>query len=653
MALGEAKGVRGTSRSLFKLGHGLMVSCAVFGAIALASQHPWIVRTEGYAQSLLWRLRGPIDPPDDVVILAIDEYSLSQGGTYSDSPDRYPYLAPLESWPWQRQVYATAIDRLMEAGARAVAVDVLLLDPSLYGPADDAALEASLTRWGDRVVLAALYDSSTTDWGGVASLLVPSLGGAAHQGLINVAPDSDGQLRLAPEVVLSELRQVHGFVDTLPAFATATLQAAGDPDPHWPSQRLFFYGPRGTIPTLPFAHVIEPENWNRYRHQFADKIVIIGPTAPSLQDLHRIAFDNAIPGPEVHAQTVAAMLEGRTLNPLLANSLVQGLVTALLIGGLGLGLGYRFNQPLPRLLGFGTAITLWGATAYLLMMGPPGRLIPLAIPVTCLGMGGLAYIATGAIGDRLEEQRLRRTLERYVSPAVANEILGQPEDFTSLGVGQQMQAAVLFSDIRGFSRLSYQLGAEQTVRMLNTYLTDMVAAILAERGTIDKFIGDAVMAEFGAPISLGAKQDALGAVRAALGMRAALATLRQRLQAEGLPPLFNGIGVSYGDLVVGNVGSPQRLEYTAIGDTVNVASRIEGLTKLVGTDLLITQPLYDLVQDDIIAVDHGPHFVAGREKEAVQVYGVISLRGESDALYQQVQRDLQAHLAATPKGPPK
>jgi adenylate cyclase len=268
-------------------------------------------------------------------------------------------------------------------------------------------------------------------------------------------------------------------------------------------------------------------------------------------------------------------------------------------------------------------------------------------------MGGIAYIATGAIGDRLEEQRLRRTLERYVSPAVAKEILSQPEDFTSLGVGQQIQAAVLFSDIRGFSRLSYQLGAEQTVQLLNTYFNDMVTAILAERGTIDKFIGDAIMAEFGAPTSQGAKQDTLSAVRAALGMRVALADLRQRLQAEGLPPLFNGIGISYGSLVVGNVGSPQRLEYTAIGDTVNVASRIESLTKKVGTDLLITRPLHDLVQGDVVAVDHGSHFVAGREKEAVQVYGIIGLRGESDTLYQQVQRDLQAHLAATPKGPPK
>ncbi len=630
-----------------------MISCAVFGAVALSSQHPWVVRIEGYAQSLLWRLRGPIEPPDDVVILAIDEYSLSQSNLYRSSPDSYPFLATIETWPWQRQTYATVINRLMAAGARTVAVDVLFLDPSLYGPADDAALEASLAQWGDRVVLAAIYGVSATDLGEFTTLLSPTLAGVTHQGLINFQADSDGQYRRAPDSVLATLRQNHSFTDTLPAFATATLQAAGHANAHWPSEQLFFYGPGGTIPTFPLVRVLEPENWPRYQDQFADKIVLIGPTAASLQDLKRTPLDNAMPGVEMHAQTVAAMLEGRTLNPLLAHPLAQGLATALLIGGLGLGLGYRFSQPIPRLLGFGVAITLWGATAYLLMMGPLGRLMPLAIPVTCLGMGGMAYIATGAIGDRLEEERLRRTLERYVSPAVAKEILGQPEDFTSLGVGQQMQASVLFSDIRGFSRLSYQLGAEATVRLLNTYLNEMVLAILAERGTIDKFIGDAVMAEFGAPISQGTHQDALSAVRAALGMRAALANLRQQLKDTGLPPLFHGIGISYGNLVVGNVGSPQRLEYTAIGDTVNVASRIESLTKVVGTDLLITRPLYDLVKADIVAVDHGLHFVAGREKEAVQVYGVISLHGDSDSLYQQVQQDLQAHLAATPKEPPK
>jgi adenylate cyclase len=295
------------------------------------------------------------------------------------------------------------------------------------------------------------------------------------------------------------------------------------------------------------------------------------------------------------------------------------------------------------LVTFLAAIATWGALAYLLMVHRD-RIVPLAIPVACLGMGGITYIATGAISNHLEEQRLRRTLERYVAPSVAQEILNQPEDFTSLTVGQKFQAAVLFSDIRGFSRISYQLGAIETVSLLNTYLDVMVEAILVYRGTIDKFIGDAVMAEFGAPKSQGPEQDALGAIYAALTMREALATLRTQLKAQHLPPLYHGIGISYGELVVGNVGSVQRLEYTAIGDTVNVASRIEGLTKMIGTDILITQPCYELVKDHIITVDHGTHVLAGREHEAVQVYGVVALKGDPDQLYHQVQKDLGQHL---------
>jgi len=134
----------------------------------------------------------------------------------------------------------------------------------------------------------------------------------------------------------------HEFGDTLPAFSTATLEAAGMANPQWPSEQFFFYGPGGTIPTMPFTNVLEPENWAHYRDQFANKLVIIGPTAVSLQDFHRTPFDNAMPGPEVHAQTVAAMIEGRTLNQPLGNALLRGLITGLLIGGIGLGLGYRF-----------------------------------------------------------------------------------------------------------------------------------------------------------------------------------------------------------------------------------------------------------------------------------------------------------------------
>ncbi|MBE9137903.1 adenylate/guanylate cyclase domain-containing protein [Nodosilinea sp. LEGE 07088] len=637
-------------RRIFQLGHGLMVSWAVFGAVTLASQHPWIVLIEGQAQSFLLRLRGPVPPPADIVILGIDEYSLSQGDLYQADPDRYPFLAPLAIWPWQRLAYAQAIEQLMAAGAKAVAIDVLLVDPSGYGPADDAALAATLDRWGDRVALAAAYDVSTSDFGLFTNLLQPIYGDRAKAGLINLEVGVDGKYRAFPERGIETLRQTHGFTDRLPSFAQATLLAAGYPRPEQTSEALFFYGPAGTFPTVSFVQVLDPDNWPLIAAQFEGKIVLIGPLAESFQDRKRTPIDGNMPGVEIHAHALAAMIEGRTLNAAIANPLAQALVTAIAIGAIGLGLGYRFTQPVPRLVTFLAAIAAWGALAYLLMVHRD-RIVPLAIPVACLGMGGITYIATGAVSNRLEEQRLRRTLERYVAPSVAQEILNQPEDFTSLTVGQKFQAAVLFSDIRGFSRISYQLGAIETVSLLNTYLDVMVEAILDHRGTIDKFIGDAVMAEFGAPKSQGPEQDALGAIHAALTMREALATLRTQLKARHLPPLYNGIGISYGELVVGNVGSVQRLEYTAIGDTVNVASRIEGLTKMIGTDILITQPCYDLVKDHIITVDHGNHVLAGRDHEAVQVYGVVALKGDTDQLYHQVQKDLRQHLDQLPYTP--
>ncbi|MGB3202002.1 MAG: adenylate/guanylate cyclase domain-containing protein [Nodosilinea sp.] len=630
-------------RRLVQLGHGLMVSWAVFGAIALASQHPWIVLIEGQAQSFLLRLRGAVPPPEEIVILGIDEYSLSQGGLYRADPERYPFLAPLAVWPWQRQAYAQAIEQLMAAGARAVVIDVLLVDPSGYGPADDAALENTLARWGDRVALAAAYDVSSSDFGLFTSLLKPIYSSVTQVGLINLEADVDGKYRTFPDRGIETLRQTHGFTDDLPALAGAALAAADYPLPDRQSQEIFFYGPAGAFPAVSFVQVLDPTNWPLIADQFEGKIVLIGPTAESFQDRKRTPVDEMMPGVEIHAHALAALLEGKTLGAAIPNPLGQGVLTAIAIGAIGLGLGYRFTQPVLRLVGFVGAIAVWGGLAYLLMV-QGDRLVPVAIPVACLGLGGVTYMTTGAVSNRLEEQRLRRTLERYVAPSVAQEILNQPEDFTRLTVGQRFQAAVLFSDIRGFSRISYQLGAEETVSLLNTYLDVMVAAILDYRGTIDKFIGDAVMAEFGAPKSQGPEQDALGAVSAALAMRKVLATLRITLREQGLPPLFNGIGISYGELVVGNVGSVQRLEYTAIGDTVNVASRIEALTKMIGTDILITQPCYDLVKDHIIAVDHGTHVLAGREHEAVQVYGVVALNGDSDALYHQVQTDLGEHL---------
>ncbi|NJK60663.1 MAG: adenylate/guanylate cyclase domain-containing protein [Oscillatoriales cyanobacterium SM2_1_8] len=183
------------------------------------------------------------------------------------------------------------------------------------------------------------------------------------------------------------------------------------------------------------------------------------------------------------------------------------------------------------------------------------------------------------------------------------------------------------------------------VTQLNTYFAAMVDVILDCQGTIDKFIGDAIMAEFGSPVSQGPKQDALNAVRAALEMRSALAALRVAWQQADELPFFNGIGINYGEIVVGNIGSPKRLEFAAIGDTVNVASRIESVTKEFGTDIVISESLYALIADEIEATDLGEMQLKGRIG-AVKLYGVIGWKGCDRTLFEGICQQMREFSAA-------
>lgn len=626
--------------------HGLMLLWVTLGAIAIATQFPWVQRIEGQAQALLLALRGPVSPPDDIVILAIDQESLSQGEFYLAEPEKYPYLEPLQAWPWPRSTYAEAINKLTAAGAEVIALDVLLVTPSAYGPEDDQTLQLALQQQGDRVVLASAFETSGATGGSLIQLIQPIYEPESFQsGLINIATDVDQRVRRLPDEELPSLEAASGIEVEMPVFPRAILQVADIAVPSPTGDYIHFYGGANTFPIVPFWHVLDPQNWELHQQNntFANKLVLIGPTASSLQDIKRVPTSDAMPGVEVHAHTLATFMESREISELLPSRPLRGAITGLLLAAIGLGLGCQIVRPLGRPIGFAIAAIAWGGVAYLLLIYAQS-VIPVAVPASVLGFGGISYTAVGALSDRLEQRRIRRTLEHYMAPAVVEEILAQPDDYTKIIVGKELTAAVLFSDIRGFSRLSYHLPAEAMVALLNTYLDRMVQAIMGYRGTIDKFIGDAVMAEFGSPTSQGAKEDALNAIRAGLAMRRALAELRSQLIADGNPALFHGIGISYGTVIAGNIGSVQRLEYTVIGDTVNVASRIESLTKRLGTDFLITAPLYELVSEDIQATEMGEHRLSGREEELVKVYSVIGFDPADAELYEQVHQALRKHL---------
>ncbi|MDY7013583.1 MAG: adenylate/guanylate cyclase domain-containing protein, partial [Cyanobacteriota bacterium] len=353
-------------------------------------------------------------------------------------------------------------------------------------------------------------------------------------------------------------------------------------------------------------------------------------------------FDPQMPGVEIHANAIATLLNQNAIALVFPQPEGRGLFVLAFVGAVAIGL--RFVQkPMRKMLwGLGLGLVWLGATyaTFTLAQG----VLPAMVPAALIALVGFSDFAIGAVKDHFDKSRLRQTLGRYVAEPVVQEILKQPDDFYSMLQGRRIELAILFSDIRGFTTLSLKMPPEELMAQLNLYFHAMVEAIVSSGGTLDKFIGDAVMAEFGFPVSQSAKQDALNAVCAALAMRRELAELRKHWRIEGRNLFFNGIGINYGEAIAGDIGSWRRREYAVLGDAVNVASRVEGLTKNFATDILITDSLYQLVKDEVEVIDLGEHPLKGRKDSLVRLYSLIGLKGEDTHLYHQVKEELREFL---------
>lgn len=569
------------------------------------------------SQFFAWQ--GGQDPHPDVVIVAIDDTSqrLSELFTAEELAEQ-PLLNQLNRWPWPRQVFGAALAQLGTAGARRVAFDLIFDQASVYGPADDGHFGAVIAEHRDLVVFGINRSEEVQVLpGGSRSVRVstsrlwPAYGAANPAlGLVNLP--------------ISPNRQVMNlWLDLAQIPPLAVVASGADPaalrEIYGNSLGIRYRGATGTYPTYPFWQLFEPTFWQlnlRGGEVFRDKIVLIGDTTQLGQDLWSTPLDPLMPGVEIHAHAIGTLLAGdgiRALPGLWQWGLVLG-------SGLGMGLGLMAMRGVLTKLGWTVVWVSVGWAGSYLAFGQGWRL-PTTAMIMAGGMAGLTDTTLQGAKERQDQLRLRRILERRVAPAVLTEILQQPHTFAETLGGQVRPVAILFSDIRGFTPLAAQMDPCELVALLNRYFAVMVQPILAQQGTIDKFIGDAIMAEFGTPLFRDAQTEALAAIRAALGMRAALKTLQTQLQAEGLPSFEHGVGIHFGSVVAGNLGSPQRLEYTVIGDAVNVAARIEGLTKTVGWDIVISDAVYRLVQEHIQVRDLGSHLLKGKA-EPIQLYGV-------------------------------
>ncbi|MBD2177958.1 adenylate/guanylate cyclase domain-containing protein [Pseudanabaena sp. FACHB-1998] len=627
------------------IGYALVGLIAGLGAIATGFELNEVQSLERQTQSAFFNWRGTIAPPKDIVILAIDDISLRQGEFYD--PKVRPFLEPFRTTTWKRVVYAQVLEKLVKAGAKVVAFDILFVTPGDHGKEDDDKFQKAITKYGDRAVFAASYEVTQI---GEASILQL----ASPESIFKIKPNTLGLINFKAEVTTNIHRlgvqpPADSGLPNVPTFASSILNVAKISYPQPKGDGIYFFGGVDTWTNaqqqIPFYYVVDPENWKSEQLQngkfFKDKIVLIGATAASKQDIQNSAMGR-MSGIEIHANAIATLMQGKSMFALFPNPVHSGLFIFLLVGISGTLLCLLKRPNIQILASLGIAIAWFGIGYASFVYG--SAILPVAIPAIAISLNGVALLTTGSIAAQIDKLLLRRTLERYVAAPIVEEIVNQPEGFRDLLEGRTIKAAVLFSDIRGFTTLSSRLPAKVLIQQLNTYLGGMVDAILEYQGTIDKFIGDAIMAEFGSPVSRGEKADAMNAVNAALNMRAALMELRKVWQSEKKIPFSNGIGINYGEVTVGNIGSARRLEYAVIGDTVNVASRVEGMTKDLGTDIVITGNLYEIVKDEIDVVDFGEHALKGRVGK-VRLYGVIGLKGCDRQVYEQVQTDLKRHTA--------
>ncbi|WP_224250202.1 CHASE2 domain-containing protein [Hyalangium gracile] len=683
----------------------------VIGSRGDGRQTPLLVRAvqiaEGRATDLQFALRGPRPAHPDVVVVAVDERSAQRYGL----------------WPWPRDLVAKAIDRLREAGAGAVGLDMIFADEVADGRAQayqgaleeleralqqapesasaldayrdelrrraaisaDAMLAAALAR-SPQVVQGVIaypdtdreqFASKAEEWkqqleshlirefrgeilrsspdGKVqtpplevdlsrlqswtmesAQLPLPLFVKASERlGFFNMAADPDGTLRRVPLFAL--LQGPKGLIPSLElqtaaAYLGSEVEAVVVPSEHLvtgarlrrpdgkvlplrvplledePFMLINYPGPSSSFTTLSLSDVVDgsfaPE-------AVRGKAVLVGVTLVGNFDQRVTPFSEIEPGVFVHAAT-------------LSNMLAQDFLTR-----------PSEAQPLELLFMFGAAVLLarllprvrfaWKLGAITLLVAAwltvdqllftRGIQVATVLPLTSLVTSAFAVIFLGYFSVDAEKARLRDTFQHYLDASVMEQVLQHPEKL-KLG-GERKELTVLFSDIRGFTSISERLSPEQLVAFINEYLTPMTGVVFENGGTLDKYIGDAIMAFWGAPVDQ--PDHALRACATALGFLEKLGPLRSRWRAAGLPEVDIGVGINTGLMNVGHMGTQNRFNYTVMGDAVNLASRLEGLTKAYDTRILISAGTYAQTKGHVTARRLGVVRVKGK-REPTDIY---------------------------------
>jgi adenylate cyclase len=549
---------------------------------------------ESWSLAKLFEWRGPRAPAVPIVIVTIDESTFSELNL---------------QWPFPRALHGELLNRIAAGRPHAIGVDIIFDTPSSRGAEDDEALGTAVARAGN-VILGAAVAEDIQPFYRRQTLNQPIhtvRAGAAGVAPVNMYPDAAGDIRRVPLALTVGSDRIAGFDAQLHALL-ATRGVLVQPLPSAPSVLINFRGGPRTYPWVSYYRVINDEVPAEY---FKDKVVLIGPTSEILHDQFATAFARGgdMPGVEVHANALETLVRG---NPIREVPQAVSTVVAVLAALLGSVLVVRLHafRALLAALGLSLVLTLSAYAGFVLL------------DVWMRGMAAsiglvLGYGAT-VIEHFVREQRERRRLSQFFSPDVVREVV-RHRDEGSLTTSRRL-VTVLFSDIRGFTSISEKLEPEEVAEMLREYLSEMTEIVFKHGGTVDKYIGDCIMALYNVPFE--DPEHAIKAVRTGLEFQERTAAVSRRWEAKLGIAIRNGVGINTGEAVVGTLGSRQRLEYTAIGDTINLGSRLESITKDYKTNIIISEFTYEQVKDHFLIKELGDVTVKGKTKP-VKIYAVL------------------------------
>ena len=553
----------------------------------------------------LSRLLNPAKSPGDIVIVQVDQQSID-----ALSSDNI-------TWPWPRQMYAPLLDYLAEADA--VFIDILFTEPSSYGEEDDAIMAKALKKAGN-VYLPVFLSANQRSMGadelaylkkvalpdvlttrlkyGSAITNIDSLRNAARgAGNVMIKPDTDGVYRRVP--------LCFGFRDlTIPHFVLGYLVeqgkirvrdggllADGKPLPLSADNLLLrYYSSEQPFPAISAAAIFKASNDSRAgkipaiaRNYFKGKKVFLGLTAAGLYDMKPTSISAVSTGVLVHATALDTMLHRHFIRQLPASVSISVMFLIALAVSWFILTHHTLISNLP-FFALSAVVTL----VLPAMLFKNGIYVQVAPSVVTLLVAVITAAAYSYATEGKERRFVRRAFGQYMDETIVQHLLKNPE-LIKPG-GQRRRVSVFFADIAGFTSLAEKLPAEETAKILHTALNAFSEVIIRNHGVIDKYIGDCIMAFWGAP--LGTEQDEINACRAAIQCQEALIEINRGFHSEGLSEIAIRIGIHSGDAIVGNLGSDRLFDYTVVGDTVNLASRLESANKHFKTRVMVSEDTY-------------------------------------------------------------